>query len=206
MALIFPPAPALNQRYTANPGTSGETQYQWDGVKWNAVLSTVSLGTANQDAYNDYQWSNLGPAVTSFLESDAAGNLSWTDKAAFTNLFVALNNPGAYNNYVWPAGDGLPGQQLTTDGAGNLTWANEADSSIQALGVFEPIDGLTGTFTLVKLGTGVFYTPNPPQNLVVFLGGVPQIPTAYSISGNQITFPDIPPAGTTFYGISNVVV
>ena len=161
MAILFPVLPSIGQRYPADPGLSGVTQYEYDGAKWNAVPTSISLGSPNQ---------------------------------------------GAYNGYQWPAADGPAGYQLQTDGAGNLSWSLEADSSIQALGVFEPIDGLTSTFTLVELGTAIFFTPTPPQNIVVFLGGVPQIPTAYTISGNQITFPDLPPAGTTFYAISNVVV
>lgn len=162
MAILFPTPPvAVGTRWPADPGTSGVTQYEWDGVKWNAVLSTVSLGSPNQDAFNDYQW---------------------------------------------PATDGTAGYQLTTDGSGNLTWDLEANPSIQALGVTPAFDGVSNTYTLVELGTNIFFTPNPTTNIVVFLGGVPQVPTvSYSIAGNQITFTDTPLAGTTFYAISNVV-
>lgn len=161
MALLFPIAPLAGDLYPADPGTSGVTQYQWDGVKWVAVLSTVSLGSPNQGAFNDYQW---------------------------------------------PATAGLAGRQLTSDGLGNLSWSGEADVSIQALGLSTLIDGVSFTYTLTELGTPVFFTPTPSTNIVVFLGGVPQTPTSYSISGNQITFTDAPPAGTTFYGISNITV
>lgn len=158
MALVFPSGPSVGDRYSANPGTSGVTQYEWDGAKWNAVLSTVSLGSPNQGAFNDYQW---------------------------------------------PATAGANGLQLTTDGAGNLSWSGEADLSIQALGVTPLFDGASNTYTLVELGTMVFFTPVPSENIVVFLGGVPQIPTvSYSVAGNQITFTDPPPSGTTFYAIS----
>jgi hypothetical protein len=161
-ALIFPPAPAVGQRYPANPGTAGISQWRWDGTKWNAVLSTVSLGATNQDAFNDYQW---------------------------------------------PNSDGSAGYQLQTDGAGNLSWGLEANASIQALGVTPLFDGVSSNYTLVELGTGTFFTPTPSANIVVFLGGVPQTPTiAYLVSGNQITFTDPPPVGTTFYAISNIVV
>jgi hypothetical protein len=162
MALVFPTTPAVGQRFPVDPGTSGISQYEWDGNKWNAVLSTVSLGTANQ---------------------------------------------GAFNAYQWPATDGPAGYQLQTDGAGNLSWGLEANSSIQALGVTPLFDGVSFTYTLVELGTGTFYTPVPSTNIVVFLGGVPQTPTVgYSVTGNQITFTDAPPVGTTFYAISNIVI
>jgi hypothetical protein len=63
------------------------------------------------------------------------------------------------------------------------------------------------TYTLVEYGTGTFFTPVPSTNLVVFLGGVPQVQTVnYSVTGNQITFTDLPPNGTTFYAISNIIV
>ena len=162
MALTFPVGPTVGQRYPVDPGTSGVTQYQWDGTKWNAVLSTISIGSPNQDAFNDYQW---------------------------------------------PNSDGAAGYQLQTDGAGNLSWSLEANASIQALGVTPLFDGASSTYTLVELGTGTFYTPVPSANIVVFLGGVPQVPTvSYGVAGNQITFTDPPPVGTTFYAISNIVV
>jgi hypothetical protein len=122
---------------------------------------------------------------------------------------VSLGSPkqGAFNDYQWPAADGAAGRQLTTDGAGNLTWSGEADVSIQAVGITPLIDGVSYTYTLVEYGTGTFFTPVPSTNLVVFLGGVPQVPTVnYTVAGNQITFTDLPPNGTTFYAISNITV
>lgn len=159
MAIVFPVSPGIGTRYP-DPGVSGVTQYEFDGSKWNAVLSTVSLGIANQ---------------------------------------------GAYNQYQWPAADGLPDQQLTTDGAGNLTWDIPAAPSIQVLTLDRPFDG-TSAYTLYKSGTTTPFIPVPSTNLVVFLGGVPQIPgAAYSVSGSTITFTEAPLAGTTFYAISNVI-
>jgi hypothetical protein len=162
MALVFPVAPTVGQLYPVNPGTSGVTQYEWDGTKWIAVTSSVSLGSPNQ---------------------------------------------GAFNDYTWPLADGAAGRQLETDGAGNLSWSGAADVSIQAVGITPLIDGVSFTYTLVEYGTGTFFTPVPSTNLVVFLGGVPQVQTVnYSVTGNQITFTDLPPNGTTFYAISNIIV
>jgi hypothetical protein len=165
MALVFPPTPAVGDLYPANPGTSGVTQYKWDGAKWVAVLSTVSLGTANQ---------------------------------------------GAYNNYTWPTADGAAGQQLTTDGSGNLIWDVAATPSVQVLQILPaelPFDGTRQSFTLVDSATLVPFTPVPSNNIVVFLGGVPQQPAAaYSVTGSTITFTEAPLAGTLFYAISNVLV
>ena len=164
MAIVFPVGPAIGDLYPADPGTSGVTQYQWDGAKWNAVLSTVSLGAANQ---------------------------------------------GAYNAYQWPTTDGSVGNQLTTDGTGNLTWDVAAAPSIAVLSILPaelPFDGVRQAYTLVD-STLTPYAPNPSGNIVVFLGGVPQLPSAaYNIAGSTINFLEAPLAGTTFYAITNVVV
>jgi hypothetical protein len=81
MALVFPTAPAVGDLYPANPGTSGVAQYKWDGTKWNAVTPLVSLGTANQGAFNSYQWpATDGPAGYQ-LQTDGAGNLTWSAEA-----------------------------------------------------------------------------------------------------------------------------
>jgi hypothetical protein len=61
-------------------------------------------------------------------------------------------------------------------------------------------DGVSNAFTL-RIG-GVNYSPNPTSNLMVFLGGIAQIPgagNAYTVAGSTITFDSPPPAGTTFY-------
>lgn len=162
MAIVFPVGPAVGTLHPADPGTSGVTQYQWDGAKWNAVISTVSLGSPNQGAYNDYQW---------------------------------------------PALDGLANQQLTTDGAGNLTWDVPAAPSLQVLNVDRPFNGVDLAYTLYEAGTTTPFAPVPSTNIVVFLGGVPQTPTAaYTVAGSTITFTEAPLTGTTFYAISNIVV
>lgn len=161
MALVFPAGPAVGALFPANPGTSGVSQYIWDGAKWNTVPTTVSLGSPNQ---------------------------------------------GAYNNYQWPLTDGSPDQQLTTDGAGNLTWEVAAAPSLQILTVDRAFNGTDLAYTLWQYGTTTPFTPVPANNIVVFLGGVPQVPgSAYSVTGSTITFTEAPLAGTTFYAISNVI-
>ena len=165
MALVFPTGPSIGDLYPPDPGTSGVTQYVYMGNnKWNAVLSTISLGSTNQ---------------------------------------------GAFNQYEWPLTAGTAGYQLQSDGAGNLSWSIPAVASMEVLGVLEPFDGVLQVFTLVKAGTTTPYIPVPSTNIVVFLGGVPQLPTAsYSVTPttSTITFTQAPLTGTTFYAISNTVV
>jgi hypothetical protein len=162
MALVFPVGPTIGDLYPPDPGTSGVSQYVWDGVKWNTVTPNVSLGVANQ---------------------------------------------GAFNAYQWPLADGSSGLQLTTDGAGALSWSSPAAANLEILGFLEPFDGVNIAFTLVYATTTNPFTPVPSTNVVIFLGGVPQIPgAAYSVSGNTVTFSAPPPIGTTFYGLSSVIV
>jgi hypothetical protein len=165
MAIVFPIGPSAGDIYPPDPGVSGTTQYIFDGAKWNAVTSLVSLGVQNQ---------------------------------------------GAYNTYQWPATDGPVGTQLTTDGSGNLAWDIPAAPSLQLLQLDRPFNGdpTTGvSFTLYEYGTTTPFAPSPSTNLLIFLGGVPQVPfSAYSVGGSTITFTEAPLAGTTFYAISNVIV
>jgi hypothetical protein len=161
-ALNFPIGPTIGDLYPPDPGTSGVTQYIYTGDRWNAVTPNVSLGVANQ---------------------------------------------GAFNSYTWPLADGVANRQLTTDGAGNLSWGLPAAANLEILGFLEPFDGVNIAFTLVYATTTNPFTPVPSTNVVIFLGGVPQIPgAAYSVSGNTVTFSAPPPIGTTFYGLSSVIV
>jgi len=77
MALIFPANPSVGDLYPVDPGTSGVTQYRWDGSKWSAVLSTVSLGNANQGAYNEFTWPADAPGLGDSLTALANGSLTW---------------------------------------------------------------------------------------------------------------------------------
>jgi hypothetical protein len=163
MALVFPVGPTIGDLYPPDPGTSGVSQYIWRGDRWDAVTSNVSLGVANQ---------------------------------------------GAYNQYQWPLADGVANRQLTTDGAGSLSWGLPAAANLEILGFLESFDGVNIAFTLIYAGTTNPFTPVPSTNVVIFLGGVPQLPNgvAYSVSGSTVTFTAPPLAGTTFYAISSVIV
>lgn len=120
--------------------------------------------------------------------------------------YVALNQVGSYNEYVWPTTDGQAGETLLTDGDGNLGWGQMAPS-VQSLNILESVDGFESEFTLVELGSTTPFTPTPSENIVVFLGGVPQIPgDSYSVTGNKITFTEAPPVGTVFYAVSNITL
>lgn len=152
----------------------------------------IDPGTSN---VSQYEWDNAKGA--------------WVTVPSYVSLGVT--NQAAFNTYQWPLTDGVANKQLTTDGLGNLSWADAAAPSLQMLGVLEPFDGTNTDFTLIELGSSpvVPFTPVPSTNIVVFLGGVPQLPTvSFSVlpASNTIRFTAPPLAGSTFYAISSIVV
>lgn len=74
-------------------------------------------------------------------------------------------------------------------------------------GSFKKLDNISGsfngstqTFNLNSGGAAVY--PQAPGNLIISMNGVLQEPgVAYTISGQQITFPEAPVAGETFFGV-----
>lgn len=121
---------------------------------------------------------------------------------------LGVSNQGAFNAYQWPATDGSSSQRLTTDGSGNLSWELPPSPNLQVLGLLEIFDGVSRAFTLVESGTTTPFTPVPDTNLVVFLGGVPQTPSAaYAMvpGTSTISFTEPPEGGTVFYAISSVI-
>ena len=124
--------------------------------------------------------------------------------------FVSLGptNQDAYNSYEWPNLDGTVGQQLTTDGAGNLAWSVSATTKLVLLDdISGSFNNLTTSFNLTI--SGIPFFPTPTTNILVFLGGVPQIPgatNAYQVINDAIIFASAPLVGTTFYAISSVIV
>jgi hypothetical protein len=162
MALVFPPAPSLGQKYPVNPGTPGVTQYQWDGTKWNAVLSTISLGSPNQGAFNDYQWpATDGPAGYQ-LQTDGAGGLSWE--------LESNNNLQAIG--ITPLPDGV----------------NKIFTLVE-LGTFTSFTPVPSTNIVVFLG-GVPQTPTTAYTVVAdeitFIDSPPAGTTFYAISSTVV--------------------
>ena len=77
MAIVFPAAPTVGQRYPANPGTPGVSQWGWDGSKWVAISTFLKLN--NQAAYNSYVWPSTKSPTHGWQITDnlADGVLSW---------------------------------------------------------------------------------------------------------------------------------
>jgi hypothetical protein len=95
---------------------------------------------------------------------------------------------------------GTSGQYLSVSSATTtgLVWSTPGFVDIDDIS--SSFDGVTTSFAIQISGVG--YTPTSSTNLMVFLGGVAQIPgasNAYIISGSNISFTTAPTAGMTFY-------
>lgn len=215
MALIFPYNPAIGDLFPINPGTSGVTQYEWDGEKWNAVPTSVSLGIENQRAFNDYQWPlNDGPPNTGtpgyYLATDGAGNLNWNLVDVGVTRILAGNSisisPISGVGDVTIINSGVTsivaGDNITIDpvnGKGDVT-INGSPSISLVDDISNQFDGTTVTFTLQSGGANLNTTV---ARLIIAVGGVVQTPnTAFTFNSttSQITFTGPPPAGATFAG------
>ena len=80
-------------------------------------------------------------------------------------------------------------------------------SVIVNLGALQVPDGSEITFTLVEYGTTNLYTLSSSDNIVVYLGGVPQLPgtgpdESYVVVASQVIFSTPPPAGSTFLAVT----
>jgi hypothetical protein len=98
---------------------------------------------------------------------------------------------------------GTDGQVLVADSTtvSGLKWSTAgAVTFVNLDDVSAGFDGLATSFPLT-IGT-VPYTPSPSTNIMVFVGGVAQVPgagNAYIVVGSNISFTSAPPAGATFY-------
>jgi hypothetical protein len=104
---------------------------------------------------------------------------------------------------------GTDGQYLQADStaATGISWITPPAAPVITIidDIASLFDGTLTSFSLRILGT--LYAPSPSTNLMVFLGGVPQIPgpgLAYTVSGSTITFASAPIAGMSFYATTVV--
>jgi len=100
---------------------------------------------------------------------------------------------------------GIDGQILTADStaASGLKWASAGSVSFSFVNLDDVSASFNGAATSFPLTIGgVPYTPSPLTNIMVFVGGVAQVPgagNAYIVVGSNISFSSAPPTGATFY-------
>lgn len=105
------------------------------------------------------------------------GNISVTDSANLGNV-NSVKITGGSNGYV-----------LTTDGLGNLSWVNPSQSEATLDGV---VDEFVGTGDQSSFTLSV--SPASKNLTFAVVQGIMQPKSAYSITGNVLTFSSPPPA------------
>jgi hypothetical protein len=89
------------------------------------------------------------------------------------------------------------GLNLATDGTISTT-----GSLVNLKDISDAFNNISTSFTLQRYD-GTVYFPPSASNLLIFLGGVLQIPNnAFSAVGSNVIFSAPPPAGATFYGLA----
>lgn len=138
MAVDFPTAPAIGDRYPVNPGISGVSQWEWDGAKWNTIAPFMRSG--NQSAYNGYVWPNSlapfpGAQLTDLLGD---GVLSWARPGG---PFIELDDISA----------GFDGTVLSFNlTVGGAPYDPDPDSNLMVfLGGVHQLIGAGNSYTLV---------------------------------------------------------
>jgi len=169
-----------------------------------ADISTVYVKTNNPSAFNGYVWPNSDGFVGTALTTDGTGNLFWGTTLT-TNIITGkgslITGTGPNSPVALPVG--TDGQYLKADStaAAGISWSDV--QFIQFDNISSSFDGVTVAFPL-KVG-GVAKAPVPSTNIMVYLGGVAQIPgagNAYTVAGSTITFTLAPSAGTFFYAVT----
>ena len=196
-AAAIPAGPLGDRPLAASPGflrfnsTSEEMEY-YDGSGWISFVDSTGAATTAQAI----------AGITSDLFSSPA-------------TAIAKSSPGTTGAAVLPAGStfdrpgiaaGLsPGWTRFNIDFQRLEYFN-GSNWILINPYFQPVDdisglfdGLTDTFEL-KINSVPFF-PVPPDNMLVFLGGVQQIfGTAWTVTlGKFITFDEPPPTDMTCY-------
>jgi len=91
---------------------------------------------------------------------------------------------------------------IANDGTISIDLATITPTRFLPLTVTPAFDGVRQTFTLLDPSLTP-WTVTPLNNIMVFVGGVIQIPmVSYVISGTDIAFTGIPPLGASFYAVT----
>lgn len=92
-----------------------------------------------------------------------------------------------------------PGEGLAVSADGTLTTTG---GLIVLKDISPAFNGTQLVFTLQRLD-GTVYIPTAANQLMIFVGGIIQIPgTSFGISGSQIVFSSAPPTSANFYGVA----
>jgi hypothetical protein len=192
------PAGSTGQRpLTASEGylrynsTTTRMEY-WDGSAWVSFIDETEAATTAQ-AIAGINFFNYSTPATAIAKSSPG-----TTGAAVLPAGTTFDRPG-------PAAGLSAGWTRFNFDYQRLEYFDGANW-ILINPYWQPVDDISGLFDdfvdtfELKIGGAPFY-PNPPDNMLVFLGGVQQIyGPAWTINfGKYIVFADPPQTGTTCY-------
>jgi hypothetical protein len=196
----------------ANFPTSGGLSVTGGAV--SIADTTVAAGTyTNTNLTVDAQG-----RITTAASGSAGGYVDWTAKADNAGTTVSIVNQ---ENVTFGGGDGLT-TDIATDGSGNTTITTTAagfagvaiagnagyvpDSTAATAGTFLQADGTwaaAGGLPTITVNTGagnaattvypLSVTPSSVNYVNVFINGVYQAKSSYSVSGTNLTFAAAPP-------------
>jgi hypothetical protein len=118
------------------------------------VLPVVSLGTANQAAYNNYTWPLVDGTSGRQLTTDGAGSLTWGVSAVPS--FQALS--------VTPAFDGVTTNFTLVEYGGTTTYTPSPSGNVLVF-----LDGLIRPVTdYLVLGSNISFTTAPALGVIFY--------------------------------------
>ena len=215
--LNFPPNPVNGQIYPDNP-INGQQTYAWDATYGIWRLVGVSSGVQPGTFGTPTAVAQIAVDVTGKVLSaqDVNIQLGSTTKIGLVRLTDNTTSNDPTTALSAAQGFELQSQigdtSLLSPPAPDLVSAINSVASQTTNFSYVQLDDVSGFFNGVgttfplTLG-GSAFVPNPQTNLMVFIGGVAQVPgDNYVVTGSSISFTSPPPALASFYATTIMAV
>lgn len=188
--------------------TNDSTKALTAAAGYNLQLQIDAINVRNNLTFAGTINGSTGQMLQVTTEGAAAGFVSGSvlpvPTLANAEYFVIVTVPGTFTPTGSPTVTVNDGDWLVSDGATWLLYAVGPTPPTPPGLVF--LDDLSSQFNnsrvsfILRVG-GVAITPG--SNLLIFVGGVPQIAgVSYTVTGSTILFSEAPKTGTTFVGVT----
>ena len=180
------------QALTAAAGYSLQQQIDAIATSSNLTFAGTVNGTTGQMVQVTAEGSAKGFIPGIVLPAPSFAN---------REFFVVVVVPGTFTPPISPTVTVNDGDWLVSSGTQWVLYAvGPTPSSLTFVdNISASFNGVRTNFTLKVGGTNI----TPGTNLLVFIGGVPQVPgSSYNVTGFTITFLEPPPTGAIFIGVT----